>query len=251
MNDLAKSPKNPAYHALADMYESLMEVDYDRWADYIVAAIREFSPGKTGADVGCGSGAFTRRIRRAGFDVTGFDVSEEMLSVAMKKAREEGLNVTFVRQDARLFKPLKKPDFITALTDLVNYLDPEDAAKTFKKFASALPRGGLLIFDISTEYKIKNIIADNMFGEDGEDFSYLWFNRPFDGGVEMEISTFRRTDGGLYEKSEERHVQYIHTFDSVCSARVGAGFDLVRAEGHLGEEITETTERINFFAVKK
>ncbi|MBO7377332.1 MAG: hypothetical protein J6U35_00465, partial [Clostridia bacterium] len=65
------------------------------------------------------------------------------------------------------------------------------------------------------------------------------------------ISTFRRTDGGLYEKSEERHVQYIHIFDSVCSALEGAGFDLVRTEGHLGEEITETTERINFFAVKK
>ena len=251
MNDPAKKVKNPAYHTLADMYENLMEVDYDRWAGYLIAAIKEYSPGITGADVGCGSGAFTRRFKRAGYDVTGFDISEEMLSAAMKKSREEGLGVTFVRQDARLFKPLKKPDFITALTDCINYLSPGDAAKTFKKFASALPRGGLLIFDISTEYKIRNIIADNMFGEDGDDFSYLWFNRSFDGGVEMDITVFKRTDGGLYEKSEERHVQYIHTFGSLSSALSSAGFDLIKAEGHLGEKITDKTERINFFAVKK
>ena len=194
---------------------------------------------------------FTRRFRRAGLDVYGVDASGEMLSAAARTAREEGLDITYIMQDIRAFRAKNKLHFITALTDCVNYLNGEDMKKTFRRFSDALARGGAFIFDISSEYKLREIIADNMFGEDCDDYAYLWFNRPFDGGVEMDITYFKRLENGLFERSEERHVQYVHTVQSVSAALDGAGFELVKTEGHLGEKLSDKSERINFIAIKR
>ncbi len=241
-----------AYGAIADLYESIMreDVDYGEWADYVLSLIKAYSPGKTGADVGCGSGVFTTYMKRSGYDVTGFDVSPEMLACAQRSTREQGLSVNYVLQDMRSFKPMGKVNFITALTDCVNYVDGGDMLKTFRRFYTALTKNGALIFDISTEYKLKNVIGSELFGEDSDDYSYLWFNRAFDGGVEMDISLFTKNADGSYKKKEEHHVQYIHTEDEVESALRQAGFTTVIKQGHLGRESAPDAQRINFIALK-
>ena len=240
-----------AYGAIASLYEYLMDVNYDEWADYIRSLISPYLKGNVGVDAGCGSGAFTRRFKKAGLNVTGMDISPEMLSVAERKAKDEGLNILYVLGDMRKMKLSSKVHFITAKTDCMNYVKKEDVEKTFRHFASCLVKGGVLAFDISTEYKLKNVIGNNMFGEDGDDFSYLWFNTQTPEGVEMEISAFIREKGDFFIKKEERHFQYFHTENELKTALDKAGFDLIKTEGHLGEKVTETTERLNFLAVKR
>ena len=243
--------KNKAYSALAGVYENLMEVDYDEWAKYVADNVKKYAPGSSGADVGCGSGAFTRRFRRMGFDVYGCDLSEEMLTVAARLSREEGLDITFVRQDARAFTSPRRLHFITALTDCVNYLNADDMKKAFKRFAKSLVKGGVLFFDISSEYKLKSVIADNMFAGDYDDYAYLWFNRPFGGGVEMDITLFNREENGLFSRKDEHHVQYIHTEAEVTAALNDAGFEVISVEGHLGAPVKDDCERLNFIAARR
>ena len=245
-----KNPLN-AYGAIASLYEYLMDVDYDEWAEYVRSLISPYLIGNVGVDAGCGSGAFTRRFKRAGLNVIGMDISPEMLAVAERKAKDEGLNILYVLSDMRKMKVNSKVDFITAITDCMNYIPKEDVEKTFKRFASCLKKGGVLAFDVSTEYKLKNIIGNNMFGEDGEDFSYLWFNTLTNVGVEMEISAFIRDKGDFFIKKEERHVQYFHSEEELKKALGNAGFDLKKTEGHLGKKIDDKTERLNFVAVKR
>lgn len=240
-----------AYGAIAGLYEYLMDVDYDGWAEYILSTVKPFLKGKRCVDIGCGSGAFTRRFKRSGLDVIGVDLSDDMLAEAIKLTREEGLNITYVKQDMRTFRPMGKVDLITAVTDCLNYLPQDDLPKVFKKFASALSKGGVLFFDVSSEYKIKNVLGNNMFGEDGEDFTYVWFNRQFDGGVEMDISLFTKTEGEVYFKTEEHHVQYAHTVEQLKGALDLAGFDVVKCEGHLGGALVENSERVNVLAIKR
>lgn len=245
--------KDNAYCAIASLYERLMQsqIDYGEWAEYVYSLIRKYTDGNTGADAGCGSGVFTRRFKRMGLDVTGYDLSDEMLSQAISQTRQEGLNITYVKQDVRNFKSMKKLHFITALTDCINYIPPKDLVKTFKNFHDSLLKGGVLVFDISSEYKLKEVIGSNMFGEDDDDFTYVWFNTPFDGGVEMDISLFSKTENGLYEKREESHVQYAHSVQTIISALEKSGFERIETQGHLGSELTPTSQRINFIAVKK
>ena len=46
--------------------------------------------GGVGLDIGCGSGRFTRAFQRAGYEMTGLDVSAEMLNKAEETALREG-----------------------------------------------------------------------------------------------------------------------------------------------------------------
>ncbi len=47
------------------------------------------SPGRV-ADLGCGSGTFSALLAKRGFDVTGLDISREMVAIGQKRYRQEG-----------------------------------------------------------------------------------------------------------------------------------------------------------------
>jgi SAM-dependent methyltransferase len=51
--------------------------------------------------VGCGTGRHSIELCKRGYDVTGIDLSESMLSKAKENANKQGLNIEFLRFDAR------------------------------------------------------------------------------------------------------------------------------------------------------
>ncbi|HBF86395.1 MAG TPA: class I SAM-dependent methyltransferase, partial [Clostridiales bacterium] len=74
-----KKPTNKAYGFLSGYYEDLAAADgYAEWAEYVVKEVGKYSTGKVGCDAACGSGFFTRALKRAGYSVYGSDLSEEM-----------------------------------------------------------------------------------------------------------------------------------------------------------------------------
>ncbi|MFO7618031.1 MAG: class I SAM-dependent methyltransferase [Bacteroidales bacterium] len=54
-------------------------------------------------DVGCGTGRHAIELTARGYQVTGIDLSEAQLAKARLKARERGVEVTFLNRDARDF----------------------------------------------------------------------------------------------------------------------------------------------------
>jgi SAM-dependent methyltransferase len=52
-------------------------------------------------DVGCGTGRHSIELTKRGYCVTGIDLSESQLARAREKAAEDGLNIEFLRHDAR------------------------------------------------------------------------------------------------------------------------------------------------------
>lgn len=239
-----------AYAALAPFYEELSIEDYSGWGDFAVELVKKYAACKKGADAACGSGYFTRFLKKHGYDVYGCDISDEMLTQAAKTAADEGVNVKFIRQDLAKFKSAEKLGFVTVINDGFNYLDGEKLKRAFKAVRSSLVGGGALIFDISSEYKLRNVIGNNVFCYDGDDVSYIWFNRLNADSVTMELSVFESM-GGLYKKREEVHTQYIHNQDFILNALKDSGFKIEFICGALGEKLTDTSERIVFVAVKE
>ncbi len=67
-------------------------------------------------DVGCGTGNFSIKLAEMGCKVVGIDVSEEMLSVAKKKAEEKGLDIEFHKMDVYNLKfPNKEFDEVFSM----------------------------------------------------------------------------------------------------------------------------------------
>ncbi len=180
--------------------------------------------------------------------MSGMDYSEQMLTQAKLLSDKERLNVSYFKGDLNNLKTFEKYDFITCINDGINYVKQEKLVNCFKSIAKSLNTGGIFLFDVSSEYKLKSVIGNNMFGEDREDVSYLWFNTLKESSVEMDLSFFIK-NGETYIKKEESHVQYIHIESEIESALVKAGLTLIKKD-EFGKEITEKSLRINY-TVKK
>lgn len=79
------------------------------------------------------------------------------------------------------------------------------------------------MFDFSSEKRLREI-GGEMFGEDGEDMSYMWFNTVKKKGVFMELVFFVKNESGLYERREDDFFEYFHDIKTVGAELEAAGF---------------------------
>jgi len=95
---------------------------------------------KTILDIGCGTGGFMLKAKKAGFEVVGIDISEEMINLAKSK----GLEV--YHKDLCEFEG--KFDACVAIFDVINYMNDEYLKNFFKCVKNVLKEGGyFLVFD--------------------------------------------------------------------------------------------------------
>ncbi len=52
-------------------------------------------------DIGCGTGRHSIELSKRGYSITGIDLSESLLQKAREKALQNGLQINFLRHDAR------------------------------------------------------------------------------------------------------------------------------------------------------
>lgn len=238
-----------AYSSLADWFEYLNEdCDYEKWSQYLYERLRSLGvTSGRGLDIGCGSGAFTRAFAAFGFDMTGYDSSEQMLQKAERLGA--GGRVRYVLSDARKLRVAGgRADFALCVNDCLNYIPPQDVPAFFARTANCLRKGGAFLFDVSSPYKLREIVGSNVFCEDREEVAYLWFNQCKEDRVEMDITLFVKGADGRFDRSDEHHTQYIHEGDFLADAAKKAGFRVCSREGAFGEAADRT--RLNFLCVR-
>ena len=74
-------------------------------------------------DIGCGTGRHDILLAEKGYDVTGVDMSEEMLTVAnarLSDLKSKNLNVKFYQGDVRNIKLSAKFDTVISLFHVIN-----------------------------------------------------------------------------------------------------------------------------------
>ena len=241
--------RKTAYAHLAKWFEYLNDdCGYENWSQYFIMKLKAF-PVKTGLDIGCGGGWFTRAFQKAGYTMTGLDISPEMLDYAQEAAFKEGARSEYLLGDITKFKSPKKYDFATAINDCVNYIPKHKLDAAFKCVKSALTKGGIFLFDTSSERKFHEKIANTVSVDDRDEVTYVNFHKEEEDGVTMEVTLFVRQKDGKYERLDETHRQYCYSKEEIIAALERNGFTLLGVEGHLGEELS-TTDRILFIAKK-
>ena len=241
--------RKAAYANLAKWFEYLNDdCGYENWSQYFITKLKSYSV-KTGLDIGCGGGWFTRAFQKAGFSMTGMDISPEMLDFAQETAFKEGARSEYLLGDITKFKSPKKYDFATAINDCVNYIPKNKLDAAFKCVKAALVKGGVFLFDISSPKKFHEKIANTVSVDDRDEVTYMSFNKEEEDGVTMEVTLFVRQADGRYERLDESHRQYCYSQEEIITALEKNGFTLLAVEGHLGEDIS-VTDRILFIAKK-
>lgn len=207
-------------------------------------------------DLCCGTGDVAIGLAKFGFQMTGVDISPDMLNVAIGKAKKAAAKVQFVCCDARNLLLPHQVDAIYSLTDGMNYmLGLEELEKAFTSIHNALKRGGQFIFDISTMYKYMNVLSSNAFTFDLEDVFLSWQN-DYNRNTKictMDVVGFVKEAGKpFYRRFDEQHKQYSFTEEEIRGLLQKVGFDIKNVySDYTTTAVKQNDERILFFTQKR
>lgn len=242
-----------AYGGFAQVYDEFMDnVDYHQWCNYAMKLLKQYGVNDgTLVEIGCGTGAGTMLFARAGYEMIGIDIAQDMLEIAESKKESE--DILYVLQDAtELELPYTVPAMVS-IGDSMNYItDYGDFTMVLKRVNEFLEENGVFVFDLKTK-KYFSDIGETIIAEDREDCSFIWENY-FDEDTNMNtyyLSVFVRGDDDRYDKYEEEHFQRGYTLDEVTKAVEMAGLKLEKIyEAFTDNKGSEENDRV-YVVVKK
>ncbi len=135
-----------------DVYARFYDAEYGDDLDDL--ALYMGFAGRTGGpilELACGTGRLLLPLAEAGYDVTGVDISAEMLRRAREKAEKAKLlgRVTLIHGDVRTFEsPRKHAMAFVAVSSFMVFTDNEAILDALGNIRRHLRPGGLLIIDL-------------------------------------------------------------------------------------------------------
>ena len=234
------------YDIIGQFYDEVMGDQADV-ARQIRKFIVERNPkARSVLELACGTGALMKQLSRH-YEVTGLDKSSVMLALAHHKFRHIKLH----QMDMVDFKVADKFDVIICMNDTINHLLKFSAwKKLFASVARHLNSGGIFIFDINTEYKLRELsitppilheFNSNLLIIDVQRHKilYEWNLRIFEHDAE---NRYIRHEETLYQQAFPTNRIREALFVKFKRIKI---FDLDRPR------ITPSSERLYFVATKK
>jgi len=199
-----------SYRNFAYYYNQLIPLSFYQEVKDLVDTLGHFN---NILDLACGSGTLAFLLKDDNNQVTGLDMSSEMLMIAQDYNHQHKKGVTFIQQDLReLELTANTYDLITCTLDSLNYIDGIDPINhIFNQVQHALLKDGYFVFDLLSQFYIDEIVKDYYQFEDLEDFSYDWeVSKVSDHGIKHELVI--EADNTIYK---EEHYQYIYDFNQI------------------------------------
>jgi SAM-dependent methyltransferase len=232
------------------------DVPYERWVQFLKDAFQKYEMLQPSIlDIGCGTGTLPISLAKLNYSISGVDLSEEMLSVAMAKAEIEKVNIPFFQQNMVELEGFDQLDCVTIFCDSLNYLETEDQVKqTFIRVNESLKDNGLFLFDVHSPYKIEEIFGEETFFIDDAELSLVWSctqgEHPL--SVEHDLVFFMKEENrDVYERFEEYHNQRTFPINTYKSLLNQTGFEVKEIIADFDEVVDDTSERIFLIAMKK
>ena len=218
-----------AYTGFAQVYDTFMDnVPYDEWGEYLVSLLKKYGVEEgLVLDMGCGTGAMTSYLDAHGYDMTGIDVSEEMLTIAKEKSSPD---ILYLLQDMREFELYGTMRAAVSICDSMNYiLEEDDLLRVFSLVNNYLDPGGIFIFDLNTVYKYQEILGEQTIAEDREECSFIWDNFYDEEEMinEYDLTVFVQEEGDLFRRYCETHYQRAYSLETVRALIEKAGMEVL------------------------
>lgn len=245
------------YGDFASVYDRLMgDVDYPVWGEYYHGLLnsRGVPEGALVMEAACGTGSLTLELAKR-YQLLPSDQSEEMLGIAVAKARAQGHILPFVCQDMRELSAHRPAQALVAGCDGVNYLlSLKDLRRFLNSAHQALAPGGAIAFDISSHDKLSRVLGNNTLGIREEDICCLWQNawQPASRRVSMALTIFTRQADMTWRMMEEHQAQRAWRQEEITKALTEAGFGDIACHGEMTlKKPAKNAQRLHFVATKK
>ncbi|WP_413627229.1 class I SAM-dependent methyltransferase [Fructilactobacillus vespulae] len=242
------------YSEFATFYDELFDDElYQKWVEFVKLSV---NPTEAILDLACGTGKLLVLLKKAGYQVTGADLSDDMLAIANSHLLEAGDTETQLLNTNMLdLSEIDKYGAITCFDDSICYLqDVDEVAKMFKEVYQHLEKGGQFLFDVITPYQTDEKYPGYMYNfNDGEN-AFMWttYVGDFPHSVEHYLTFFRYNEiiNGYDEYSEVHH-ERTYPLDVYLEALKKSGFTSVEVSANFGvEKIKDNTTRW-FFRCKR
>lgn len=245
------------YNLLAPIYDKVnADIDYRKWADFIEALIARYcqSNPELILDLGCGTGRMTIELAKRGYDMTGVDISTEMLDIARDTAYAEGVGegILWLCQDMRSFELYGTVDVAVSCLDSINHLTtPSHLLECLGLVHNYLIPDGVFIFDVNGRAKFERVYADNAYVVELDDAMCVWQNyyNARSRLCDFYITLFKEDADGRYERYEEYQRERMYTLRSLKKCLKETGFEFIGAYSNFDfEDATDENERIYIVA---
>ncbi len=239
-----------AYSDFARFYDLLTEnVDYKSIAGLYTDILRRRginqNRGKV-LDLACGSGSLSLFLQKAGFEVIGADLSEEMLTAAAAKSSL----IRWIKADMTTLPFQNEFDGAICALDSLNHLPDLNAIfSALKGVYSSLKKGGVFAADINTPYKHREILGNNAFNFDYEGLFCAWQNELSENDplnkVEMFLDFFEEQEDGSYLRYQDSLCEIAPKISQITEIMESCGFNNISAVNYPdGGEIGECSEKV-------
>lgn len=243
-----------SYNFFASLYDALTEnVDYEVRSDYISDFFKaENIYGGTIIDLACGTGSFSEQFAKKGYNIVGIDSSPEMLTEAHSKLSAADCNFSLINAKMQDFVFSQPADGIICCLDSINHLtDIDDVQSTFNNVYNSLRSNGLFVFDVNTIYKHREILFNNTFVFDEEDYYLVWDNEQVDDREVRILLDFFVYNGKSYDRYSEEFSERAYSADEIRAMLGRTGFSSISVYDELSlNEPHDNSERI-YFVCKK
>ena len=217
------------YQLFSQFYDNLtFNVDYQKRADYIQSVLSLCGhPWGLTLDLACGTGSLTVELKRRGVDIFGIDGSYDMLSQAMDKAYDEGLEMLFLCQQMEKLDLYGTIDTCICTLDSLNHITDQDKLQTvFDRVALFMNPDGYFVFDVNTVYKHQHILANNTFVYDTDSVYCVWQNSLKENNiVSIDLDLFER-EGEAYHRCTEHFKERAYEIGELSAMLEQSGFEV-------------------------
>ena len=206
-------------------------IEYDTWVNYTK---KYLTPSSKVLDLACGSGTFAISLANDGYNVSGLDLSKEIIDVAKEKMITNHVEIDFSVKDMTNFIYYQKFDVITCFFDSVNFLTKDEVKRMMDSVYENLNDGGYFIFDIFTLAKMKDF-NNVTLKENLALAKYTWKMKVKNKTIYHKITI---KDGK--SKIVEKYHEYYHDYNEIIDPR----FKVVSITTDFKDSFDENDERI-------
>ena len=243
-----------SYNRFAEVYDHLMtDIPYVEYVEWI----KTYAPVdayKNLLDIGCGTGTMAQLLASVGYNVTGIDLSEEMLAIAQERLAQQGFNIPLFAMSMAELDGFENIDVAIIPIDSVNYVtDEAEVVETFKRIYDSLREGGQLLFDVHSLSYLENYLNGSPFTYDDGEVTYIWHTEEgeYEHSVYHQMTFFVANEDGTYDRFDEEHFQRTFPIDFYEQLLQQIGFQHIEVTADFtNDRPTDESSRIFIRAIK-